>query len=167
MPEFHQRGGEFRVALQRHAHAKYRQRQLALLELAQDAPDATAGTVLVDALHADMALRIAGRIEHLGEELLRAGVAVQHAVLAAFLVVEHELHGDPGFARPVGPGRAAGVADQIARIGAPVDPRGHQPASNTARAASTPAAETIGAPTPRSTASNAARVVRTLGRVAL
>jgi hypothetical protein len=67
------------VALQGHADAKHGQRQAALLKLAQDAPHAGTRAVFVDALHAQVALRVAGRVEHLGQELLGAGVAMQHA----------------------------------------------------------------------------------------
>jgi CheY-like chemotaxis protein len=42
-------GGHLGVALQRHRHAEDGQRQAAALELAQDAPDAHARAVLVDA----------------------------------------------------------------------------------------------------------------------
>ena len=43
--------GQFGMALQGHAHAEHRQRQPPLLELAQDAPDASARAIFVDALH--------------------------------------------------------------------------------------------------------------------
>ena len=46
-----------------------------------------------------------------------AGIAVQDVVLAALLVVEHELHGDPRAARPFRVGRIAAVADEVAGIG--------------------------------------------------
>jgi hypothetical protein len=36
---------------------------------------------------------------------------VQHAILAAFLVVQHELHGDSSATWPAGMGRVATVAD--------------------------------------------------------
>src|SRR5574337_620360 len=64
-----------------------------------------------------MPVRVGGRGEHFGEELLAAGVAVEHAVLPALLVVEDELHGHPGIARPVGKGRLAAVADEVAGVG--------------------------------------------------
>jgi hypothetical protein len=102
------------VALQRHRHAEDGQRQAAALELAQDAPHTDPRAVFVDAFHRQVAARVARRVEHLGQKLLAAGVTVQHAVLAALLVVEHELHGHPGPARPVGEGRLAAVADEVA-----------------------------------------------------
>ncbi len=64
-----------------------------------------------------MARGVGGRVEHFGQELLAGGVAMQHAVLAAFLVVQHELHGHAGVAGPVRVGRRAAVADQVAGVG--------------------------------------------------
>ena len=81
-------------------------------------PEAGAGAVLVDRFHVHVALPRPGRgTDDLGEERLGSRIAVQDAVLCAFLVVHHELHGDR---RPAGPfriGRGAAVADKIARIG--------------------------------------------------
>ncbi len=105
-----------RMALQRHRHAKDRQRQAALFELAQDAPDACARAVLIEALHAHVPRRVGCRADDLGEERLGARVAVQHAVLAAFFVVEDELQGDARAAGPLGVGRGLAVTDEIARI---------------------------------------------------
>ena len=82
---------QLRVPLQRHAHAKHGQGQAALFKLAQQAPHTGARTIFVDAFHAQVPRRVAGGVEHLGQKLLRAGVAVQDRVLAAFLVVQHEL----------------------------------------------------------------------------
>ena len=59
------------------------------LEFAQQPPDADPRAVFVDALHRQVARRKRGRIEHLGEELFAAGVAVQHKeerVTLAFVV---------------------------------------------------------------------------------
>jgi CheY-like chemotaxis protein len=103
--------GQLGVTLQRHRDAEDGQRQAAALELAQDAPHPRA--VLVDALHRQVAGRVGGGL-NISEELLAAGVAVQHRVLAAFLVVQHELHGHPGVAGPAGVGWVAAVADQVA-----------------------------------------------------
>ncbi|KOT01469.1 hypothetical protein DM50_2834 [Burkholderia mallei] len=114
--ELDERARELRMPLDRHADAEHRERQPALVELAQDAPHARARAVFVDRLHAHVARRIRGRADDLGQELLGGGVAVQHAVLAAFLVVEHELHRDARAARPVRLHRMSAVADQIAWI---------------------------------------------------
>jgi len=54
--------------------------------------------------------------DDVGEERLRGVVAMQHGVLAAFLVVQHELHGN---ARPPGPARMRrilAVTGEVARI---------------------------------------------------
>ena len=87
------------------------------VEQAEQAPDADAGAVLVDLLHADVAhaFKRLGA-DDLGEEGLGSLVAVQDRVLAALLVVEDELQGDAGAAGPVGMGRVRPVADQVAWI---------------------------------------------------
>jgi hypothetical protein len=41
---------------------------------------------------------------------------MQDAVLAAFLIIDNELHRNAGFARPNGPRPVAAITDQIARI---------------------------------------------------
>src|SRR3546814_15863884 len=56
------------------------------------------------------------RAEDLREESLRRGVAVENAVLAAFLVIDDELHGDAGAAGPVGIRRRFAIADEVARV---------------------------------------------------
>src|SRR5829696_4074828 len=63
-----------------------------------------------------MARRVGGRIEHLGEELLAAGIAVQDAALAAFFVIQHELHGDARVAGPSRMGATPAIAFQIPPI---------------------------------------------------
>ncbi len=52
-----------------------------------------------------------------GEEALGMGVAMQDAVFAALLVVQHELNSDRGTARPLRIGRIAAIAAHIAGIG--------------------------------------------------
>ena len=59
-----ERSGQVGVALQRHANSKYRERQAAFFELTQDAPYAHPRTVFVDTVHADVAIRETGRVEH-------------------------------------------------------------------------------------------------------
>src|SRR6201999_230504 len=44
------------------------------------------------------------------------GIAVQHRILAAFLVIEHQLERDPRAAGPARMRRIWAVSDQIARI---------------------------------------------------
>ncbi|EON20068.1 amidohydrolase [Cupriavidus sp. GA3-3] len=114
--QFDKSAGQFRMALQRHRHAEDGQRQAALLELAQQAPDAGARAVFVDALHAHVAVGVGRGADDLGEELLGGGVAVQHAVFAAFFVVEDELQRNARTARPAGVRRPGAVTDEIAWI---------------------------------------------------
>ena len=117
VPELAERRRRFGMPLQRHADAEHGEREAAPLELAQDAPHADARAVLVDALHGQMTRRKARRIEHLREELLGAGVAVQYRVLAALFVIEDELQRDAGLVGPAGMRRAAAVAGEVTRIG--------------------------------------------------
>lgn len=109
--------GHLAVALQRRGHAKHGKRQAALFKFAQDAPHAGTGAVLVDALHAHVALGVGRRVEHLGQELLAGRVAVQHAVLAPFFVVQYKLHRHARAAGPAGGRGRAAVADQVAWVG--------------------------------------------------
>ncbi len=116
MTQFDECARNLRMAFDRHADAEYRQRQAALVEFAQNAPHAGARAVLVNRLHAHVARRKRRGADDLRKELLRAGVAVQHAVFAALFIVEDELHRN---ARPPGPvrlHRMAAIADQIAWI---------------------------------------------------
>ena len=105
-----------RIARQRHRHAENGQRHPALAEEPQDPPHAGARAVLVQRLHRHVPGGKGLRGDDLGQEGLRRGVPVQHAVLGAFLVVEHELHGHPGAARPVRVRRRRAVAGEVARI---------------------------------------------------
>ena len=116
VPGLEERGAGLRIALQRERNAEYRQRQLAALEFAQDAPYASARSVLVDRLHAHVAGREAFRADDFRKKPLGSGVAVENAVLGAFLVVEDELNRDPCAAGPRGRRGHATVADEIARV---------------------------------------------------
>jgi len=87
------------------------------LEQVEQTPHAGAAAVLVERLHAQVALalqRLGG--DHLGEKGLGFLVAVEDVALATFLVVEHEGQGDAGIARPVRMRRGVAVADQIAWV---------------------------------------------------
>lgn len=106
------------MALERHGHGVAGEGQPPFLEQPQDAPEAGAGAVFVDRLHAHVALaRDRLRPDDLRQEGLRRRIPVQDAVLAPLLVVEHELDGDPRPAGPAWVGRVAAVADQVAGIG--------------------------------------------------
>ncbi len=88
----------------------------ALLKLAQDAPHAYTRTVFVNAFHGQVPVGEGRRAEHLGQKLLAPGVAVEHRVFAALLVVQHKLHRHAGVGRPLGVGRRAAIAEQVARV---------------------------------------------------
>ena len=105
-----------RVARERHRDAEDRQRHPALAEEPQDPPHAGARAVLVQRLHRHVPRRKGLRADDLGQESLRRGIAVQHAVLGAFLVVEDELHGDARAARPARVRRRRAVAREVARV---------------------------------------------------
>ena len=107
---------DLRMTRQRHRDAEHRQRQAALLEFAVDAPEAGARTIFVERIHRHMAIGIAGRPDDVGEELLGSGIAVQHVVLCALFIVEHELYRHACLVRPGGVRRRGAIADQIARI---------------------------------------------------
>ncbi|MNQ81718.1 hypothetical protein D3C85_967520 [compost metagenome] len=117
MAQLREGGGQFGVALQRHADAEDGQRQLPLLEFAQDAPHAHARTVFVDAFHADVPFRKAGRVEQFRQELFGSRVSVEHAVFTAFFVIQHKLDRDARIAGPLRMRRIASVADQVAGVG--------------------------------------------------
>jgi len=104
------------AAQQRHPDAEDRQRDAALAEQPQQAPRARARPVLVERLHAHVARAERLRADDVGQERLRGGVAVQHGVLAAFLVVQHELDRDPRAARPARMRRILAVAGEVARV---------------------------------------------------
>src|ERR1700737_809986 len=117
MAQLDEGGGHIRVAFQGHGPPEDGERKLAPLEFAQDAPHAGARAVLVDRLHGEMAGLEGLGADDLGQELFRGLVAVQHAALAAFFVVEHKLHCGPGIAWPAGVRNVAAVPDQVAGVG--------------------------------------------------
>jgi hypothetical protein len=110
-------GHRLGVAGQRGGDAVDGDGQAPLGEHPPQPPEAGAGAVLVDRLHVDVAhAQERLRAHDLGEESLGGGVAVQHAVLAALLVIEDELHRDVGAAGPARVGRVTTVADQVAGV---------------------------------------------------
>lgn len=91
-------------------------RYLSLGEKAVQPPEAGARTIFVDRFHVPVALGRPGlSADDFREKGLRGGVAVKHAILSALLVIDHELHGDPG---AIGPGnmRVRTMAQEIAGI---------------------------------------------------
>ena len=103
---FAHRRDRFRIALQRGGDAEDGDRDFRAVNIAPQPPEAGARAVFVDRFHVHVALAGPGlRADDLRQERFRRGVAVQDVVLAAFLVVEHELDGDDGAARPFRIGR--------------------------------------------------------------
>ena len=96
------------IAHQRRRNAEHRRLDVARDKPAPQAPEAGTRAVLEHRL--DVRMPSAGpgvRPEHIRQKGLGAFVAVQDVVLAAFLEIDDELHGD---ARPVRPFRIGGVA---------------------------------------------------------
>src|SRR5690606_21205170 len=68
--------------------------------------------------HVEVALARPGlRADDFREQALRRPVTVEDAAFAALFIVDDELHGAVGIARPANLGGRAAVADQVARIG--------------------------------------------------
>ena len=114
--KFAVRGHGLRMALERARDAEHGQRQAALLEGAQHAPESGARAVLEQRFHAHVTHRECGCADDLRQEGLGAGIAVEHAILGAFLMVQDELHGDPGAVGPARMRRLRAIAAQIAGI---------------------------------------------------
>ena len=110
------RRGDLRIALQRHRDSEDGERQVASIELAQNAPGAGARPVLVDRFHRHVPRGVRRSADDFREKLLGRGIAVQHRAFAAFLVVENELNGDSRVAGPAGVRNVGAVASQISRI---------------------------------------------------
>ena len=111
------RGDRLGVALKRGRDAEDGDRQIALGEHAPQAPEAGAGAVFVDRLHAHVPLPRPGRrADDLGQEAFGSSVPVEDVVLAPLLVVDDELDADARSVRPARVGRIAAVADEIAGI---------------------------------------------------
>ena len=105
-----------RIALERHGDAEDRHRDAALAKQAKDPPQPRARSILVERFHAHVSHREGLRADDLGQERLRAGVAVKHRALRAFLVVEDELQRDTRTAGPACVGRMRAIADHVARV---------------------------------------------------
>ena len=105
------------VALHRHADGEHRRRNLVLPKQAGQPPDADPAAVFVDRLHVHMPHPGAlVRADDFGEERLGGPIAVQYAVFAALFVVEHDLQGQPGAARPPGIGGFRSVTGEISGV---------------------------------------------------
>ena len=122
----HGRGG-LAVAFECHGHGEHRHRYLALAKHPQQAPEPGPAAVLVDGLHAEVAhALVRPGADDFRQEGLGCGVPVQHAVLTAFLVVQHDLQCQSRPARPLGIGGLGPVAPQVAWI-RPGHARGPRP----------------------------------------
>jgi hypothetical protein len=113
----HGRDG-LRVAHERGGDAEDGHRDVSAGQQAVQAPEAGARAVFVDRFHVGVALAgPRGGADGLRQEGFRGRVAVQDIVLAAFLVVHHDLDRDAGAARPARVRRRSAIADHVARVG--------------------------------------------------
>ncbi len=111
------RGRNRRRAGQRGRHAINGDRDVAPDKQPLQAPEPGPRAILVDRLHVQVALRRPGlRTDDLREKRLGCGIAMQNAVLAAFLVIEDDLHRDAGIAGPGHARRMLAVTNKVARI---------------------------------------------------
>ncbi len=109
------RGNLFRRPRQGGRDAVYRDRQI--LQQPVETPEPCARAVFVDRLHVPMPLAFPGRRPHdFGQERLRGRVAVKYVVLAALLVVQHDLNRDFRSARPLRIRRRRAIAGHVAWI---------------------------------------------------
>ena len=114
-----------RMAFHRHRHGKQRQRHAAVAEQVEETPHAGTRAIFIDRFHRHVARALERRrADDLGQEHFGCRIAVEHRVLGAFLVIQHELDGDPGVARPARMRRRGAVADHVARIAHPASPSG-------------------------------------------
>ena len=108
------RGG---IAGQRHGDSEDRDRHLALGEKAVEAPESSAAAVFIDQFHVHVPHpRQRLGPDDLGQEGFGGGVAMENVVLAAFLVIDDELQGEPRFARPLRVRGQRPVAAHVPRI---------------------------------------------------
>ncbi|RMN90754.1 hypothetical protein ALQ49_05903 [Pseudomonas syringae pv. apii] len=106
-----------RVTLRRHGDSEDGQGNVELFEQLENAPHAGSTAVLVQRLHAHVALALQwlGR-DHFGQKRFGFLVAMQNIALATFLVIQHERQGNARIARPAWMRRVAAVTDQVAWV---------------------------------------------------
>ena len=110
-------GDDLRIALKRGRHAENGDWNIARGEQPPQPPEAGARAVFEHGFHVHVALAGPGLgAEHVGEKSLGGVVAVQDAVLAALLEIDHELQRHASAARPARIGRIAAVTGEIARV---------------------------------------------------
>ena len=110
-------GCDFGVALQRHTDGVHGGVDARALQQSHDLPEAHATAVFEQRFDVQVAHARQGVDgPDVSQYRLRMTVAVEHASLATFFVVQHQGYGNAGFTRPVGMRRVGGVADQVAGI---------------------------------------------------
>src|SRR5690606_27196868 len=132
MAELGERRDGLGVALQRTGNREYGQRYVVALEDPQHPPQPRPRTVLVERLHAHVAVgeRLGGG--DLGQERLRRRIPVQDAVFGALFVLGHELDGGRRTAGALWVGWSAAVAHHVpwvAHASSPISRRRARPGS--------------------------------------
>lgn len=117
------RRDRFRILLERFGDAEDRDRKIALCEHAIESPPAGARAVFVLGFDADVADVVERRRRLFREPGLAVVVTMQDGVFATLLVVDDELNGELGPARPVGVWGKLAVPLEIAWIHLPFLPQ--------------------------------------------
>ena len=80
-------------------------------------PESSAATVFVDRLHVHVPHSLQCRgADDFREKGFGGFVPVEDAVLAAFLVIDHELHCDPGVSGPLRVWGLSAITDHVAGV---------------------------------------------------
>src|SRR4029078_4893567 len=102
---------------QRRGDAEYGRLDPPLAEHPPQPPETGPRSVFVDRLHVHVTHAGPGLCaDDLGQKRLRGGVPMEDVVLAAFLVVDDELHREACTTWPARVGWNAAVADHVARV---------------------------------------------------
>ncbi len=81
------------------------------------APEAGTGAIFVDRFHVEIALTGPWcRTNDFREQVFRRRITIENTAFTAFLVIDHELHGNARAARPLGVGNISAIANEIAGI---------------------------------------------------
>jgi len=105
-----------RVSGHRHGYPENSQRQLALPELLQNAPDTDTGSIFIEGFHAHVPIPVGFGPYDVREEGLRVFITMKHTVFTAFFVIQYKLDRNPGISRPVGMGRMFTVAHHVSGV---------------------------------------------------
>ena len=107
----------FRAAGQSGSDTIDGQRNISPRKQPVQAPETGAGAVFIDGFHVPVAFALPlGGTRNIGQERLGRRIAMQHAILAAFLVIQHELDSDPGPAWPLWIRRVLTIATHVPGI---------------------------------------------------